>query len=299
MTNDPVSKRCLVLAPQERALLGKIHRRDGQILVGRDRPIDRDAETVSDVAAVSFRRHQQAALALHGRIRRRPVRHVGDGDVEKLEARILVVDHLLDAVVDDPLGVDLPQSRPGGIVLTGVAGRVGAVIENCFLAVRVAAPLGVGRAEMRVVGGVGLQALDEAVLEVVGEVEAFGVLHRAIRLGQAGVAFGADTSRVTIVGDAIGFEQAALVINLHVSTGRDGILRLVVDELAGLDDHAGLGRRFFAPRRRGDENRRTDKNEGRETRNRPAEAARWPRVTPDRRREPREGARRSHQPSSE
>ena len=101
---------------------------------------------------------------------------------------------------------------------------------------------------MRVVDGVDLQALDEPVLEIVREVETLGPGDGAVGLGQRGVALGEDARRVAVIGDAVSFEQPALVIDLNGPARRDGVLFLVVDELLGLDDHARIGARG---RRRG------------------------------------------------
>ena len=152
---------------------------------------------------------------------------------------------------------------------------------------------------MRVVGGVRLQALYEAVLEVVGEIEASGVLHSAVRLRQAGVALGADASRAAVVGDAIGLEQTALVIDLNVPSGGDRVLGLVIDELAGLDDHAGFGRYGFAARRDGGEESRAKEDQGEQAHDTVPATAGWRSFARGRSRAPRKGSPIVHHPSSE
>ena len=234
------------LRGQKRPLLREIGRRDRQIHVGRDRPEKRKADAQSQRAdAVVQLGDQKAGLPLFRGVRPRQERKIGDRHSQQLESRVLVIDDLLNLVANDPLGVELPHARLGRIVLAGFAGGVGALVEHRRLA---AGPLAARRAEMGVVGRVGLQALDKSVLEIVSEIKHLGMDHRSIRFDQRRVPLRENTPGLAIIDHMVRAQETAIVINPHVAIGRDRVLVLVVDEFLGLDHHA---RRRRVVRRRG------------------------------------------------
>jgi hypothetical protein len=116
----------------------------------------------------------------------------------------------------------------------GLARGVGAVHERRRLA---AAALGALGREMRMVGSVDAQRLHEAVAEVVGDVDVVGVEGGAGRIDQLDVA-GRDQPPVAlVVGDLLGLERVARIIDFDVADGGDLIAIVVVNELVGLDEH--------------------------------------------------------------
>ena len=96
------------LSFHQQALLGRITRRDGEIVIGRQREIigHRHADTVTGAGRVA--RDQEAALALDRGVRCREERQIGDRLTEELEARVLEIHHLLGLVMDDARALDLP-----------------------------------------------------------------------------------------------------------------------------------------------------------------------------------------------
>ncbi|MEK8123259.1 hypothetical protein WOB59_09350 [Methylocystis sp. IM4] len=95
-----------------------------------------------------------------------------------------------------------------------------------------------GEAEMGVVGGVDLEALDEAVLEIVRQIESVRARDRSVPFGELGVALGIDPRGVAVIDHPVRLEKPALVENLDVAFGGDDVFLLVVDHLPGFDDHA-------------------------------------------------------------
>ena len=94
-----------------------------------------------------------------------------------------------------------------------------------------------GRAEVRLLGGIGAQAVAEAVAEIVGEVEPVAVGHRPVAFRQLGMALGEDAFGGLVVDDLVGLERAALVVDAHVALRRHGVGVGVLDELVGLHQH--------------------------------------------------------------
>ena len=158
-------------------------------------------------------------------------RHVGDRDAEELESRILVVDRLLRRVVDDARRLDLPERRALRMLEAGLAGGVDTAAEDRQVAV---APLRGLRGEARLVDRHDIEAADEAVAEVVGDVEAFGGDDVAVRLQHAHAAGGDQPARFLIVDDLFGVERVAIVVDLHIADRGDGLAVEIVDELVGL-----------------------------------------------------------------
>ena len=93
---------------------------------------------------------------------------------------------------------------------------------------------------MGLVGGIGAQAVDEAVLEVVGQLHAVRIGNRAVLLGQLGVAFGIDPVVLAVIDDPVGLQDPALIVELDVPARFDGVLVAVVDHLVRLDEQAVL-----------------------------------------------------------
>ena len=234
------------LAGEKRPLLREIGRRDRQIRVGRDRPEKRKADAHAQRAdAIVQLGNQKAGLPLFGGVGPGQERKIGDRHSQQLESRVFVIDDLLDLVANDPLGVELPHARLGRIVLAGFAGGVGALVEHHGLA---AGLLAARRAEMGVVGRVGLQALDKSVLEIVSEIKHLGVDHRSIRFDQRRVPLRENTRGLAIVDHMVRAQEPAIVINPHVAIGGDRVFVLVVDEFPGLDHHSRRRRIVLARR---------------------------------------------------
>jgi len=135
--------------------------------------------------------------------------------------------------VDDLGSFHLPQRGTRGVLLARLAGRVGALLEGGGFA---AGALGTRRGEARLVRRLDAQRIDEAVAEVVRQLKPFAGGDGAVGLGQARIALGIDAARVAVIGDAVGLEHPALVVEVHVADSRNGVLVVVVDDLARLDD---------------------------------------------------------------
>src|SRR5690606_39936323 len=114
-------------------------------------------------------------------------RHERTRHAERLEARLLEADGLRLAIPDDLLCLDAPYRRLIGLFLTRLAGGVDAAGEGrdvAFAAIRVL------RGEIGVVGCLHAQGVDEAVPEVVGDVDLLRVDLGAVRGGDLDSAAG-------------------------------------------------------------------------------------------------------------
>gem|GEM_PF-4560474 len=217
----------------EDALAAEDGRRDGEVVVGRQIPEERQRRAVAERRRGDEAGGEEARLALHRRVRRREIRHVEERHTPELDGGVLVVDHLLAVVVDDLGSFHLPQRGTRGVLLARLAGRVGALLEGGGFA---AGALGTRRGEARLVRRLDAQRIDEAVAEVVRQLKPFAGGDGAVGLGQARIALGIDAARVAVIGDAVGLEHPALVVEVHVADSRNGVLVVVVDDLARLDD---------------------------------------------------------------
>ncbi len=118
-----------------------------------------------------------------------------------------------------------------------LAGRVGAIGEGRL----VTTARGALRTEMRVIGAVHPQRLNEAVAEVVGDIQVVAVVGRAGRVDQLDVTGGKQPAAGLVVGDLLRLERVAGVVDFHIADGGDGVVIVVVDQLIGFDEHALAG----------------------------------------------------------
>ncbi|MFK4683386.1 hypothetical protein ABIF39_005143 [Bradyrhizobium diazoefficiens] len=238
-------------ALQQRALSRHEARGEGCVHVGRDRPIIGNFGAEAGVRrAGEVAGHQEAGLALHGRVGRREIGHVGDRHAEEFELRRLEVQHLLLLVVDDARTLDLPQRRLLRIVLARRAGRVDAVVEHRVVA---AGPVGTGRGHAGLVGGVHAQRIDETVAVIVREIHDLGIGDLAVGIRHADVAFGMEPLGLLVVDDLVGLDAGAVVEQLDVTDRGDARIVVVVVDLGRLNQHlvvVGGLRRLRARRQR-------------------------------------------------
>ncbi len=122
---------------------------------------------------------------------------------------------------------------------TRLASRIDALAED---GQRSVAPLRRLRREPRAIGGDQVQAADEPVAEVIGDVEPVGRGEVAGRVEHADAAGGNQTAGFLIVRDAVGIERVALVEHLHVADRGDDFVVEIVDQLVGLKQHAAVCR---------------------------------------------------------
>ena len=87
--------------------------------------------------------------------------------------------------MDDAGGLDLPFRRLRRVLLAGLAGRIDAALEDRDVAARA---FGAGGGESGLLGTVDPQRVDEAVAEIVAEIEDLAVDDLAVGLGQTDIA---------------------------------------------------------------------------------------------------------------
>ncbi len=225
------------LAGAEEALVGEHGGRQREVVVRRQIEEDRLADPVAELRLVERLGLKEAGLLRHRRVGRGEVGHVGDGQSEELEVGVLVVDHLLVVLVDDPLRTDAPKRRLVGIVLARVAGGVGAPVEDGGVAPD---PFHARRAVVGLLRRVGPQAVDEAVAEIVGQVEGVAVQDGAVLLRQLGVPHREQALGRLVVDDLVGLQGSSVVVDAGVADRRHGVGLVVLVEFVGLDEHLGV-----------------------------------------------------------
>ena len=229
------------LAPlsfQQRPLLRGDGGRHGEIVVRRERPIVRCGETESVVLAVGGGRHQPAGLALHRRVRHGKIRHPQQRNAQHFQPGVLEIDHLLQLVVDDADRLDLPFRRFSRVVLARLARGIDAALKHRVIAARAFRQR---RGEPGLVRRFQPQRIHETVAELVVEIEDLPVDDLAVRLDQAHVAFRLQALRLLVVGDLVGLERGAVVIDLHAADRRNPLIGIVVMDLVRLDEHLRIG----------------------------------------------------------
>ena len=190
-------------------------------------------------------RREEAGLALHRRIGRPEIRHVGDRDAAELERRVLVVDRPLFVVVDDARRLHLPQRRPLGVLLAGLAGGVGAALEDRRLALdALGARRGeTGRGWRGRAGSMVCSTRSESMKPLLKSsvsskrspvmTAPFASVMRALPSRE-------DAAALAVVDDPVGLQRPALVVELDVADGRDRVVVVVVDDLLRLDEQPVL-----------------------------------------------------------
>ncbi len=204
-----------------------------EVVIRRQRPVvrDRDPDAVDRAGAEG--RHQHAGLALHGRVGRREVRKIGEGNAEKLELRVLEIHHLLVLIMDDPHRLHLPFRRFLRIVLALLAGSVDAVLEDGEIAGRAFRARG---GETGVLGSVDPQRIDEAVAIVVAEIHDLAAGDHAT-LGQYDISLRMQALGLLVVDHPIGFEGRVAIVELYIADRRHAFVAVVVIDLGRPNEH--------------------------------------------------------------
>ncbi len=86
-----------------------------------------------------------------------------------------------------------------------------------------------------------LQRVDEAVAEVVAQIDDVAVGDFAVRLGQPDIALGVQALGLLVVDDPIRLERRAAIVDLHIADGGDALIAVVVIDLVGAHEHLIFG----------------------------------------------------------
>ncbi len=262
-------------ALEQHALPGGEARTEGRVIIRRDRPVERGIHAVAIAGDRREGRHQEAGLALDGRIGRREIRQIRHRHAEELELCVFEVQHLVGLVVDDARTLDLPQRRLLRIVLARRAGGIHAVFEHGVIA---GGAVGARRRHPRRVLGVDAQRIDEPVTVVVAQIHDIGVGDFAFRVGQADVAFRMQPLGLLVIDDLVGLHAGAVVEHLHVADRRHALVVVIVVHLDRLHEHPAVvvgrpWRRLGRPRIVGEALRRGRHRQGKLDRARENESA--------------------------
>ncbi len=143
------------------------------------------------------------------------------------------------AVLNDALGLDVPQRAMFRLGVAGGAGGVDGLVEDELLAVAAFARF-CGQA--RQIRRLDPEGLDEAVAEIVGDVHPVGVDDVTTRLDQLDVAGREDTARLLIVVDLPGNHLVAAIFDLDVAANGHLFRVAIVDKLIGGQQQLRIGR---------------------------------------------------------
>ena len=220
----------------EEPLLGVAGAGHRQVVGRREREIVGDGDAGAEFARVADGRKQEPGLALHRRVGDLECRQVAERYAEKLERGFLEADRLGLAVPDDPLGLQTPDRRLAGIVLARLAGRIDAVVERREDAAPALCAFG---GEIRLVDGLDTQRVDEAVAEIVGDVDLVRIDRGAFRVDDLDVPAGDQPAGFPVVANLIGDQLVAAVVDSDVSRRGDRVVIVVVDQRVGFEQHRG------------------------------------------------------------
>jgi len=215
---------------QQNALAGEAGRLDGGVTLVGEGEIVGDRQAEAEVFRGAHLGEKEAGFALDRMIGHFDRRQDGDGAAEQFESCLFQPYCVLLAVLDDALGLDLPERRAFRMVGAGQAGGVDALVENHVRAVH---PLAAFGGQAGVVGGLDSQRLDEAVGEIVGHVERVGIDAVAARLDHLDIAGGRHPAALLVVDDLARDHLIAAVIDLHTADRRHAFSVTVIEKFIG------------------------------------------------------------------
>ncbi len=224
---------------QEKTLAGQPGAGDCRVHVGRDRPVVGHSYAGAELLRVAELREQEATLALDCMVRDFHHRNVGDRLAEELEIGVLEPNGTGASVLNDSLGLDVPQRAMFRLGVARRAGGVDSLVEDEFLAIASFAGF---RRQARQIRRFDPEGLDEAVAEVVGDVHSVGINDVAARLDELDVAGREDAAGFLVVIDLPGHHLVAAVFDLHIAAYGHLFRVAIVDELIGGQQQLGVGR---------------------------------------------------------
>jgi len=131
------------------------------------------------------------------------------------------------------VGLELPKRRLGRVLAAQLAGAKDRFAEHGDATVPARAA---GCGDARPVGHQDADVANEALAQIVRELDVFGEIGGAVQFDQADVARGRDHTVALIVADCIGQQGASVLIDLHVAAGGHDAQLLVVGHLVGAEE---------------------------------------------------------------
>ena len=98
---------------------------------------------------------------------------------------------------------------------------------------RAADALGAGGGQPSILADQGAETIEDAVAHAIGEDEIVDEEDVALFVGQADMAGCGDLVVILIIGDAVGQQDAALVVDLDMADGRNGLFVAIVIDAVG------------------------------------------------------------------
>ena len=235
----PPVEQLPVFARADEAALAGDDRGEGRVPVRPDIPEPGCFDPGAKVAAMPDRRRQEAALACHLRVRMAEIGTVEHRHAPHLQHGVPVSHLLLDPVMRDAAGFDLPDRRLGRVVGAGLAGGIHSLVE-----LGAGSTLQLARACRQPRAGTkpGLELFDEAVPEIVGKLHRIGEQHLAVLFDQGDVPVRARNAGIAVEDDPVRAQNASFASEFDIAGGRHEIALAVEIDPVRLEDEG------FAPR---------------------------------------------------
>ncbi len=202
-------------------VVGRCDREVGRI--GKNLEIG-DTDTEAELVGHAHLREQESRLPLHRIVRHRQERDIGDRMAEKLQTCFFQPHRMGLAVLNDALGLYLPQRRLFRALGAGQTRGVDTVVEDHQVAFKA---LGAFPGNTGIVRGLDAQCVDEALTEVVGHVHLVGIDLVAARLDQLDVAMGDHATGLLVIFHLLGHHTVARIFHANHAL-RDDALGIAV-----------------------------------------------------------------------
>ena len=200
-----------------------------EVVRGRQCEIIGDLHCGPERRRAAVARHQEAGAALHRRIGVLEERQVRDRQAEQVERCVLIGERSRLLIVDDAGRGNTPQRRHAGC---GFARRVFGVRELGDVSILADGPTG---SDPGIVGADDAEGFDEAVLEVVGDVDPVGMRERPVGVLDCDIACCRQRVGCLIVDHLVGRDRISVVIKFDIAFGDHTVARCVVGQLVAVE----------------------------------------------------------------
>ena len=236
------------LGLREEALRGVVGAGGGQVVGRRQREVVGHPDADADFVVELGRGRQEAGFPLDRRIGNLRHGEVGDRQPEEFETRVLEADRLGFAVPDHAARLDAPDRRPVRVLLAGRAGGVDAVEEGGQAP---ALALGAFGRDVCLVHGFDAQRVDEALAEILGDVDLVRENSGALPVDDLHAVVGLQPAALPVEDNGFRDDPGAGVLDADAARRRHDVLVVVVDQLVGFKQELGVVRGGRAVPRQG------------------------------------------------
>ena len=223
----------------EKTLTGVVGRRDCRIGGRREHKVIGRGDTDAERIRRRIARCQEPRLPLDRVVGNFEIGQCGNRHAEKFERCLFQPDCLGFTVLDDLACLDLPRRCPRRVLRAGFAGRIDTVVERVDDAAAAFRTFGSQPGPVRRLDA---QGIDEAVGEIVCQIEFIGEDPVAVRFDQFNLADCPQSRRFLIVFNAFGNKLVGTVVDLHAAAGDNQTAVIVIGQfICGQKQAGALG----------------------------------------------------------